>query len=686
MIPARRPSAWMADVLGVFLIALHVVLFTVHTDRSARAFDACVVNAPAGLTAPRFFLDNDSYAWLAHARELMASGDWRIRHTSMDNAPFGRDLHWSHPLLWGIRGLATLFMRWNDWPLARALDLAGVWIMPAFQFLILSLIFCQFRRKLGWGAAGLFILLCLALEPLASIFHPLAPDHHGLQAFTAFLSFCSLYFGGMGWVRTGAPADAAGSPLRAFLPLQVPLPAEARRWFAAAGFFCAAGLWLGATVWMFAFAITAACALAVLPFWRAAPPPETRYIPALWRTWAWVGVLFAAAFYLLEYAPRHMAMRLEVNHPIYWLCWLGTAECLVFAARAAALRFWKNRRPLEWILLGFGLGAALSAPLLVLFGPTEWHLMRHPILFRMSDLFTEECKPGLVLMLQARWAFLLPAFGVLPLAAGTLWIRRPVTAFCAWRSFAPVLFTLLFALLFLRQLRWLPFFVLPLAAGTVLWVGQGLARRQSDLLGRILCGALLINVLLADGCRWQTEVRTARADRPPEKWGLALAAKHTALRIGLAAGTNTWRMLGTFDDAPKLYYFTGIPSAASFYWENLEGWQTEAAFYGDDGNGETARAIAEERGLTHALALPAPHRRCVFTFSSLLAPALQSERTLAQRMADPDAIPPLPAWMRKDLPLSAMLSDRILIRSGKDYLHLQNSAVVYSLEPASRRN
>ena len=686
MIQIRRASAGRVDVLAVFLIALHVACFTVHTDRSARAFDARVVNAPAGLTTPRFFLDNDSYAWLAHARELMTSGDWRIRHTFMDNAPFGRDLHWSHSLLWGIRGLTTLFMRANDWPRARALDLAGVWIMPAFQFLILSLIFCLFRRKLGWGTAGLFILLCLALEPLASIFHPLAPDHHGLQSFSAFLAFGCLYFGGMGWVRTDAPADAAVSSLRAFLPLQVPLPAEARRWFAAAGFFCAAGLWLGATVWMFAFAITAACALAVLPLWRAAPPPEARYSPTLWRTWAWVGGLFAAAFYLLEYAPHHMALRLEVNHPIYWLCWLGTAECLVFAARTASLRFWKNRRPLEWLLLGFGLGAALSAPLLILFGPPEWHLMRHPILFRMSDLFTEECKPGLALMLQARWTFLLPAFGVLPLAAGALWIRRPIAAPCSWRPSALFLFTLLFALLFLRQLRWLPFFVLPWAAGTVLWVGHGLARPRGDVLGRILCGALLINVLLADGYRWQTEARIARADRPPEKWGLALAAKHAALRIGLAAGTRPWRMLGTFDDAPKLYYFTGIPSVASFYWENLEGWQAEAGFYGDGGDGETARAIAEERGLTHALALPAPHQRCILTFSSLLDPSLQPEQTLLQRMSAPAAVPPLPAWMRKDLPLSAMLSDRILLQTDRGPLHLQNPVVVYSLEPSSRYN
>ena len=166
MISKHRLYAWGIVAGGVIFIALHLVLFTIHTDRSARAFDARVVNAAPGATAPRFFLDNDSYAWLAHTRDLMNSGDWRIRHTFMDNAPFGRELHWSHPVLWGLQGLTTLFMRWNQWPLARALDLAGVWIMPIFQFLVLSLAFGLFLRKLGWGAAGLFAVLCLTLDPL----------------------------------------------------------------------------------------------------------------------------------------------------------------------------------------------------------------------------------------------------------------------------------------------------------------------------------------------------------------------------------------------------------------------------------------------------------------------------------------------------------------------------------------
>lgn len=683
MTPVRRANGGMADAIGLLLIALHVAGFTLHTDRAARAFDARVVNAPADLTAPRFFLDNDSYAWLAHARELMASGDWRIRHTVMDNAPFGRDLHWSHPLLWGLRGFTSLFMRGFDWPLARALDLAGVWIMPTFQFLILSLVFCLFRRKLGWGAAGLFTLLCLALEPLASIFHPLTPDHHGLQSFSAFLAFFCLYLGGMGWVRTEASAAAAVSSPRAFLPLQVPPPAEARRWFAAAGFFCAAGLWLGATVWVFVFAVVVACALVVVPPLAPASVPGRRYVPELWRTWAGTGVAAAAVFYLLEYAPHHLCMRLEVNHPVYWLTWLGVAEILVFVARAPTWRFWLGRGAREWALVLPAALAAAAAPALVLFGPAAWHLMRNPIIFQFHDRFVTEFESGMTVAVRKARHFIWPAFGLLPVAIGALLAKKSVPL-PALRAFG--VYMALFGLLFLRQLRWLPFFIVPLAALAVLLVNQRLAAGKRSWLAPVLVGAMLLNAALADRSRWRIESSAARAVDTPEIWGRALAAKHTALRIGLAAGTHPWRMLGTFDDAPKLYYFTGIPSVASFNWENIEGWQVEARFYGDHDGDETARAIAEERGLTHALALPAPHQRCMLTFSSLLDPSLQPERALLQRMSSPNAIPPLPAWMRKDLPLSAMLSDRILLQTDRGPLHLQNPVVVYSLEPSQRRN
>ena len=123
--PGMRWAFWLA---GLSLLAAHVAFFALHTDRAARAFESTLVppNTIPGMAEPRFFLDNDAYAWMAHTRDLMSSGGWRIRHTFMDNAPFGREMNWSHLLIWSLRGTATAIMAAAGWPAARAVELAGV--------------------------------------------------------------------------------------------------------------------------------------------------------------------------------------------------------------------------------------------------------------------------------------------------------------------------------------------------------------------------------------------------------------------------------------------------------------------------------------------------------------------------------------------------------------------------------
>ena len=144
-------------LLGLLLLTGHIIFFTWHTDRAAQSFNRSTVppDTITGVPEPRFFLETDSYAWLAHTRDLMNSDAWRLRWTHMDNAPYGREMHWSHLLIWTIRGMATAIIAATGWPVARAIELAGVWVMPLFQFLFLTLSFLAIARKMGWlPAAG----------------------------------------------------------------------------------------------------------------------------------------------------------------------------------------------------------------------------------------------------------------------------------------------------------------------------------------------------------------------------------------------------------------------------------------------------------------------------------------------------------------------------------------------------
>ena len=262
---------------GLLLLLAHVAIFTVHTDRAARSFDACAVppNTISGLAEPRFFPDNDPYAWMAHTRDLMASGGWRIRWTFMDNAPYGREMHWSHPLIWTLRGMATGIIAATGWPAARAVELAGIWVMPLFQFLFLGLAWIGLARKLGWIPSGLFVLLSLSLTGFANAFYPLLPDHHGLQLVTGLFSFICLQLGGMGWTRTEPPPLAPADHVH-FRIFSLPSPTEAQRWFIASGIFGGLALWLGATVWLFGLAITSLAAATALPALLRPPPSDLR--------------------------------------------------------------------------------------------------------------------------------------------------------------------------------------------------------------------------------------------------------------------------------------------------------------------------------------------------------------------------------------------------------------------------
>ncbi len=53
-----------------------------------------------------------------------------------------------------------------------------------------------------------------------------------------------------------------------------------------------------------------------------------RVDPTLWRVWGCAAGLASLFFYLLEYAPAHFTMRLEVNHPLYALALFGAGDVL----------------------------------------------------------------------------------------------------------------------------------------------------------------------------------------------------------------------------------------------------------------------------------------------------------------------------------------------------------------------
>ena len=601
----RRALRFVLGAAGLWLLAAHLAYFTWHTDRAAQSFNRSAVPSDTieGVPEPRFFTENDSYAWLSLVRDMMNAGEWRTRHTFMDNAPYGREVHWSHLLIWTLRGMAGAIAAVRGWPVARAVELAGVWVMPLFQFLLLSLAFLALLRKWGFLPAAGTVFVFLTFECVAISFFPLEPDHHGLHFLFVLAAFVCLQFGGLGWTR---PAGRAAGRTAPFLNApELPGPSEARRWFIASGVFGGLALWVGATVWIGALAVLALSMLPALPLFHPPRKDET-YVPSLWRSWAAAGCLVAVLCYLLEYAPRHFSMRLEVNHPLYWISWAGVAWGL---ERAAELR-----RPLSWAaiprLLLPGL-LALALPLAVFLGPSSWHQMNDPLLQRLHAGYITEFLPS-VLVREGDVSTFLGTFRLyllaLPLAGVLLFLRRLRNPHVHRLTASTSLAAILFLAVALYQQRW--GYAL---AGTLVWLslllfvwlfspgGGGRA-----VLPRVLGGSFLALILLdgahSDLSRLRMENDVATCAAIPQSWIEYNLKKRNALQWGLAAGTNQWRFVGMAPQAPLLYYYAGIPSVASYYWENAAGWQAEALLMADTSPGaEQAESIARERGLTHVV-------------------------------------------------------------------------------------
>ena len=97
---------------GVILLGAWFGGLSWATDAGIRKFESRVVADPTRPADPqpwrsaRFFVDPDSYCWLSYARDLRASGNWRLRFTHADNAPYGRAVHWSHLPIWALMGIS----------------------------------------------------------------------------------------------------------------------------------------------------------------------------------------------------------------------------------------------------------------------------------------------------------------------------------------------------------------------------------------------------------------------------------------------------------------------------------------------------------------------------------------------------------------------------------------------------
>lgn len=635
----------------------------------AQVFTGPVVSSEAKpWQSLRFFGDPDAYQWLSLARDLRASGGLRIRHTAADNTPFGRDVHWAHLPIWTLAALAKTFECLADFSPPVALEWAGRALMPLIGFLYCVALFLILARRLNPWLAGLAVI-AIAISGLYD-FHPLRPDHHGFQTAFAVAALLFLIGSGMGWTSTGCHLEDRSRN-------QPPTYSAARRYFLASGICAGMALWLGATVFtFFLFAMASGTIMALL----ASSPSskdrsDIRFRPDLYRQWGLAGAGCALLFYLLEYAPGHFSMRLEVNHPVYALWFWGTADCL----RAVAL--WKHdrtafhRRDLGMALAGVT-GAALL-PLLLMFGPAAWVVPRSPLMLQLHSRYIIDFLPPwqiapLPVYLEHAPILLL---GGLTLVLALFADRHKSIPFF-FRPPLIVLGTVSLAIGFLYhwQSRWFAFLPPVFTLFAIYLVSAMSQARQDDSPSRRRMSWLpiaLVSLICAQAAHaafrdLRPLVQMFRVEHMDGGWLQFMLQRNAILQLKAASDGERLRLILPMAMAPAAHYFGLGDAVASLYWENEEGLAAAAKFFGDPLPGSRARQLVQDRGLTHLLLdsdQQDPQMFYHLCYGKAAAPDFR--QTLGGALGQP-ADPRLPTWLCPDQRLTDIAAQTY-------YIHLPAS-------------
>lgn len=577
----------------------------------------------------------DTQMWVRHALAGIEAGDGRVRFTTADNAPVGRDVHWSSALAWLLRGATALQQSLVGPPAAgAALERVLLWFNAPLFFAVIVLWSGWTARRAGAWAGMLLACALIGHQRFQEGFTPTYVDHHGLVNAAILGLVLSAAFMGFGWWR---PAPAASS---SWLP---GAPGRARRAAIASALAGAVAMWLSAASTLPVIALLGCSGLAVACWHgRTAQAGGARFDPGVWRLWGRTGAIASCVCYLIEYAPGHLGWRLEVNHPLYSLAWWGGGELIAMLATfwmAGGTGAGRPRLDLRWLIPA--LGAVAAPPLAILVGGAGTFLPGDPFVSELRHFVAESRSlPAMVREFGVSTVIydLVSALIVIP-AGLLLWRRRSDTRLVLG---ALTLATGVFVLLAFLVVRWWVV-ASTLEIALLLWLvaAFGGSPRRRRMLSLAAAGMLFIFPALLQIWRDQraNQRRSAAAVDlfPPLYRDLAatLRAKQPEGAIILLASPNA---------SAGISYFGRFQSIGTLFWENAPGLRAAAEILCAERDDEALRLL-RARGVTHVVILSAA--TFVGEYFSLLHPSRpidEAKRTFGYRLAGNPAA--APRWLQ----------------------------------------
>ncbi|MBX3421701.1 MAG: hypothetical protein KF752_09110 [Pirellulaceae bacterium] len=628
--------------LGVFIC----MLITVIAGDSWKHHNRIVKCANASLGQPALALDRssptgyelgmrrlvlplegiDGLHWIMHAQNMLRDSNWRVRWTTIDNHPHGRAVHWSHGFLWLLIGCGTVHAWLADWPVAASVEQVAPYVNVLLLALIVLISPWIFRRQLGvLGAAGLAGGL-IGVHSLYEQFMVGMPDHHGLVAIACMFSVLLIGVGGAGWITDSAFGQLAVGqfrPVKLQLPSKQRMPpnarsraaqtaspierhvslATARRYFVASGLAGSVGLWISAATTVPVLVGIGLGALASCRFGaNSSGQASIRYVAGLWRWWGVAGCAGSLVFYLLEYFPGHMALRLEVNHPLYGLAWLGGAELI------ARVNQWvlDGIRPWQGSFGPVGLAAAslaIVAPPMLIGGfaersfwiadPFLWNLHRDYINEFNSVLRFLEGKRLLTAIIQyGSFLFIAPPLIRLLLTKhlGNTW-KGPLMLVALPGGLITLMGLLQFRWLLIANSLWVAAIPLALVASYLLVRTQRIAVYEGAA-GMAFTAILLVAnpALLVQGFLRSVTIKTTEIGRE-EYFGIYL--RDYAYNLRRSEPQTEPTVVSGPTSTTYLMYYGGMKGLGTLYWENLPGLKATAEIYATQSDLEAFRLFRQ---------------------------------------------------------------------------------------------
>jgi hypothetical protein len=179
----------------------------------------------------------DAQTWVRHSLSLVEGKQLRLRSTTIDNAPKGREVHWNSAWAWMIAGAGRIREMFTGEPLAIAIERATLWLGPTVLFSLTVLLSAWATSRAG-VAVGIVVAAAMTCnDRIYEGFFPTYVDHHGLLTTSVFGLMLGAVFMGGGWWRERKSGE------HGILPDS---PASGRRAAIFSGFCGACGLWVSA--------------------------------------------------------------------------------------------------------------------------------------------------------------------------------------------------------------------------------------------------------------------------------------------------------------------------------------------------------------------------------------------------------------------------------------------------------